>query len=72
MTTISAAELRENFDHFDTNGDGRIELHEFETLMAALGFEGEAEELRLGFRAIDTDHSGLVEFDEFARWFGES
>ena len=72
MTTISPAELRENFDHFDSNGDGCIELHEFETLMPALGFEGETEALHLGFREIDTDNSGLVEFDEFARWFGEN
>jgi Ca2+-binding EF-hand superfamily protein len=67
MTTKSPEELRENFDHFDSNGDGRIELHEFESLMEALGVEASLEEIG----AIDTDGSGLVDFQEFASWFAD-
>ena len=71
MTTKSPEELRENFDHFDSNGDGRIELPEFESLMEALGVEASLEEIRVGFGAIDTDGSGLVDFREFANWFAD-
>ena len=71
MTTKSPEELRENFDHFDSNGDGRIELHEFESLMEALGVEASLEEIRVGFGAIDPDGSGLVDFREFANWFAD-
>lgn len=70
MTELSTAELRENFDHFDTDNDGKLELGEFKQLMAALDADGAGEDAALGFRAIDSDGSGLVEFDEFATWFG--
>ncbi len=69
MTQLSAEELRENFNHFDRNDDGRIDRAEFIELMRALdAFESEQDAV-LGFRAIDVDGSGLVEFDEFAHWF---
>ncbi|MFU8765426.1 MAG: hypothetical protein ACNA7T_12925 [Haliea sp.] len=29
MSSVSDQELRENFDHFDSNGDGKLELAEF-------------------------------------------
>lgn len=55
MSAISAQELRENFDHFDSNGDGRIALHEFEGLMDALGVACSAEEARPGFASWFAD-----------------
>jgi Ca2+-binding EF-hand superfamily protein len=69
MREISAEELRENFDHFDANGDGRIDVGEFTRLMAALGGEEPGMDAAIGFSAIDTDGSGLIEFDEFSSWF---
>ena len=35
MSDISTEELRQNFDHFDTNNDGKIELAEFAKLLEA-------------------------------------
>jgi calmodulin len=70
MVEPSSEELRETFDHFDVNNDGKIDLTEFTQIMAALDAIESAEELLIGFGAIDTDGSGLVEFDEFANWFG--
>ncbi len=64
-------ELRENFDHFDRNRDGRLDLAEFSELMEALGALEPGESASMGFQAIDTDSSGLVEFDEFVRWFSQ-
>ncbi len=69
MREISVEELRENFEHFDYNGDGRIDAEEFSALMSALGADEPGMDFSLGFRAIDTDGSGLIEFDEFASWF---
>lgn len=69
MTDISIEELRENFEYFDENGDGKLDLVEFTALMEALGAAETGEDQSFGFRAIDTDGSGDVEFDEFARWF---
>lgn len=71
MSGTSAEELRENFDHFDTNGDGKIEPDEFSRLMEALGASEPGEDNSIGFRAIDVDGSGSVEFDEFAAWFSD-
>ena len=64
-------ELRENFEHFDRNNDGRLDLAEFGELMTALGALEPGESATMGFQAIDTDRSGLVEFDEFVRWFAQ-
>jgi len=64
-------ELRENFEHFDRNSDGKLDVDEFAALMEALGALEPGESAAIGFGAIDTDGSGLVEFDEFARWFSQ-
>jgi len=69
MHEISEEELRENFDHFDSDGDGRLQMAEFVRLLEALDALDSEEDARLGFREIDTDGSGHVEFEEFTRWF---
>ncbi len=69
MSDLSSEELRENFDHFDSNGDGKLDRGEFGRLMDALGAVEPGEDPGRGFSSIDTDGSGEVEFDEFVRWF---
>ncbi len=69
MSDISTEELQENFDYFDSNNDGKLDLDEFASLMEALGALEPGEDAVLGFREIDSDRSGTVEFDEFSRWF---
>jgi calmodulin len=69
MTDNPSSELRQNFDHFDANSDGKIELEEFSRLMDALGASEPGEETLIGFQAIDADGSGVIEFDEFEAWF---
>nr|WP_290746606.1 EF-hand domain-containing protein [Haliea sp.] len=69
MSDVSEQELRENFDHFDRNGDGKIELKEFAALLEGLDALEPGEDPQVGFQAIDSDGSGVVEFDEFVAWF---
>jgi Ca2+-binding EF-hand superfamily protein len=69
VSDISDEELKENFDYFDSNGDGKLDRKEFASLMEALGAAEPGEDPGLGFSEIDGDRSGKVDFDEFVRWF---
>jgi calmodulin len=62
-------ELKENFEHFDVDGDGRIDRAEFRRLMDALGADAPEDELDIGFDVIDSDDNGAIDFLEFARWW---
>lgn len=62
-------ELRENFDHFDGDGNGRIDRVEFKRLMDALGADAPEDELDVGFDIIDADNDGRIDFDEFSIWW---
>ena len=62
-------ELRETFDHFDTDGNGRIDRAEFARLMDALGAEMTPFEIDVGFASIDADGDGSIDMDELAAWW---
>lgn len=64
-------ELRENFNHFDSDHDGHIDRSEFGRLLEALGAGGSQEECDIGFEAIDRDANGTIEFREFSRWWSD-
>ena len=63
------AELREAFDHFDLNRDGRLQRHEFVQFMRELDPNMRAEETHIGFDEIDSDRDHLIAFEEFVRWW---
>lgn len=71
MAKVSVEELRENFDHFDTDGDGSIELSEFKNLLIALEAIEPGESATIGFKEIDLDNSGTIDFTEFSNWFND-
>jgi calmodulin len=62
-------ELRENFEYFDGDGNGRIDRFEFKRLMGVLGAYGSEEELDVGFDVVDSDDDGAIDFHEFASWW---
>ena len=64
-------ELRESFEYNDSNGDGRIELNEFLSMLDALETGIDRDEAGIGFREIDTDHDGVISFPEFVDWWSE-
>ena len=62
-------EIREVFNHFDTDGNQVIDPDEFGRLCEALGAGFTPEELELGLKAIDTNSNGKIEFSEFVAWW---
>jgi Ca2+-binding EF-hand superfamily protein len=72
MNKWSTLELRSHFNHVDRDGNGRIDLKEFQVLLKKLGMTRSEQVTRHAFRAIDTDDSGSIDFDEFASWWGNN
>lgn len=64
-------ELRESFDHFDRDNNGKIDRGEFGQLLEALGADMSDEEADIGFDVIDSDGNRAIDFDEFCRWWSE-
>jgi len=69
MEELELAELRENFDHFDTDSNGVIDFEEFKELLSALQADMTEEEAEIGFDIIDADDNQTIEFQEFADWW---
>ena len=68
---MDQTELKQSFDHFDTDGNGTIEFDEFSQLLKALGSVMDQESLQIGFDAIDVDQNGHISFEEFSSWWTE-
>jgi len=64
------AELREDFEYFDANEDGRMQFDEFVHFLNGIDAEMSAADCRVGFTEIDTNRDGLIEFEEFMDWWG--
>ena len=62
-------EIKEVFNHFDTDGNQVIDPEEFGRLCEALGAGFTEEELAMGLQAVDTNSNGKIEFSEFVAWW---
>ena len=69
LTADELAELHEDFDEFDKDGDGLMEFDEFVNFLDGLEAEMSHDDCRTGFAEIDTDRDGVIEFDEFVEWW---
>lgn len=69
MDSENFEELKENFDHFDRDGNGRIDFGEFRELMDALTADLTEQQARVGFDSVDKDGSGRINFVEFCDWW---
>lgn len=65
------AEIKENFEHFDNDGNGTIDYGEFKRLIDALDGNMKEEELQVGFDLVDSDNNGRIDVDEFIQWWQE-
>ncbi|KAF0690696.1 Aste57867_17927 [Aphanomyces stellatus] len=61
------AEFREQFQAFDTSGDGGVDADELAAMMALLDIHVERRELVDLVAVVDADGSGQIEFHEFVR-----
>jgi hypothetical protein len=63
------AELKEIFDHYDRNKDGRISAQELARICEALGMEMEEHDLKVALLDVDRDSDGQIAWEEFRTWW---
>jgi hypothetical protein len=68
-TSDDLADLDEQFDQCDINGDLRIDFTEFSQLLENLGSEVPPMRRRAQFNALDLDRDGTVDRREFMDWW---
>mmetsp|Transcript_49732 Transcript_49732/g.115371 ORF Transcript_49732/g.115371 Transcript_49732/m.115371 type:complete len:705 (-) Transcript_49732:31-2145(-) len=61
--------LKQEFDAYDEDRSGYIDVKELKGLLEKLGEELSDDELDQAFRELDSDGSGDIEFFEFVEWF---
>lgn len=61
--------LKQEFDGYDEDRSGYIDVKELKSLLEKLGEELSEEELEKAFKELDGDGSGEIEFFEFVEWF---
>eukprot|EP00392_Amoebophrya_sp_AT5.2_P005894 g5904.t1 len=61
--------LKQEFDMYDEDSSGFIDLDELQNLLQKLGEDLSEEELHQAFKELDQDASGEIEFFEFVEWF---
>ena len=62
-------EIRSNFDYFDRDGNGQIDVKEFTKLLQVIEPTATNEQAAKGFDIIDADDNGHIDFDEFIEWW---
>lgn len=61
--------LKQDFERFDGDSNGRIDRNEFLALVQSLGIPMSEDRAYVAFQAIDINGNGSIEFDEFASWW---
>ena len=66
---MSSDPLRDRFDGFDRDANGRIDEAELALLLDALGVGYTDAQVHATFTSLDEDGSGQIEFAEFSAWW---
>lgn len=69
LAITDEAALLDAFHIHDRNGDGVLEMFEFDGLIYSLGVELDSDELDAAFSSIDTNNDKKIAFDEFRSWW---
>jgi len=69
LTAEEIAEIRKDFDFFDRDLNGQIDLREFIELLTILSPKTKAGNVQEGFSLIDGNNDGYIDFDEFLEWW---
>ncbi len=62
-------EIRNEFEFFDRDGNGRIDLVEFIELLTVLAPKTKASKVEEAFRELDENDDGFIDFEEFLEWW---
>ncbi|KAJ4453201.1 putative Cell division control protein 31 [Paratrimastix pyriformis] len=65
LTEQDKHEIREAFDLFDTNKQGKLDYHELKVAIRSLGFEIHKEEVRRLLQEYDRERGEAIGFDAF-------
>ncbi len=63
------ATIKSDFEFFDRDSNGKIDMAEFIELLTALAPKTKASHVDEGFRLIDTNNDGFIDFEEFLAWW---
>lgn len=63
--------VKKIFKHFDLDGFGTIELHEFTKSLETLGCVFKPHEIEAIFRKYDANHNDKLDYEEFAAFFAK-
>jgi Ca2+-binding EF-hand superfamily protein len=69
LSSDDLADLDEQFDECDADGDQRIDFTEFSQLLENLGSEVPPDRRRARFAEIDVDRDGFIDRPEFMEWW---
>lgn len=71
LSAEQKADIRKDFDFFDRDLDGQIDLKEFIELLTVLSPKTKASQVQEGFNLIDKNGDGHIDFEEFLAWWQE-
>lgn len=69
LTTEQVGKIKEDFQFFDNDNNGRIDEEEFFELLKVLSPKVKPHQAQEGFKLIDENGDGVVDFDEFLSWW---
>lgn len=69
LTDEKIAKVRHEFEYFDRDNSGELNVQEFRDLFKVIAPEARRAEADEAFRCIDENASGSIEFDEFLDWW---
>lgn len=69
LTEQRIAEIKSDFEFFDRDGNGQIDIAEFIELLTVLAPKTKASHVQEGFKLIDKNNDGFIDFAEFLDWW---
>ena len=66
------AEIRKEFEYFDSDKNGQLDFKEFIEMLTILSPKTKASHVREGFSMIDENGDGYIDFEEFLEWWQEA
>ena len=69
LTEEQIAEVRKEFDFFDNDHNGMIDLGEFIELLTVLSPKTKVNAVQEAFEMIDENADGHIDFNEFLNWW---